>query len=196
MPQGYKACPTCAKVVPLEAETCPNCGAGLTEDTDIDTATGSEGPVPSYPPPPAPGRRSALKTAILLSVLGIIGFVGYRIVSTVTTVTSAIEDSVDEALEASIGPDEQDEQTFPTPNQGFVQCISQLAVYVDTLLQSDGTEDKALVATYGRGSFEFRTVHRVYRRTSALIEAVGDEAAVDRAVSMLERACSRKYGEP
>ena len=192
MAQGYRACPTCANVVPVDAATCPNCGAGLTEEGTIAPSA----PESPGPPPPYARRGSVLRTAILLSILGIIGVVGYRIISTVTSVTSAIEDGVTEALETSVAPTEQGEPTLPTSNPGFVQCVSQLAVYVDTLLQSDGTEDRALVATHGRKSFEFRTVYRVYRRTSRVIEEAGDEAAVDRAVAMLESACTRKYGPP
>ena len=198
MAYGDRKCLTCSNDIPAGSESCPYCGAAPPDDATIGTveeaAPGSTGAVrPGYPTA-APRRRSTVGRILTIGILAIAGIIGYRIVNTVQTVTDAIGDSIQDAVEASPFIEQEGTQVTNPPSAEFLRCVNQLAVYVDTLLQSDGEEERALLAAHNKRSFEYKTVHRVYRRTVRLIDSVGAEKAVDRAAKMLGKACEREFG--
>jgi hypothetical protein len=194
---GNRKCLTCSNYVPAGSESCPYCGAAPPDEATIGTveeagSASTEGVRPGYPT--AAPRRSTVGRIVTLGILAIVGFIGYRIVNTVQTVTNAIGDSIQDAVEESPFNEQGGTQVTNPPGAEFLRCVNQLAVYVDTLLQSDGEEERALLAAHNKRSFEYKTVHRVYRRTVRLIDSVGAEEAVDRAAKMLGRACEREFG--
>ncbi|MDQ3954652.1 MAG: hypothetical protein M3285_03780 [Actinomycetota bacterium] len=189
---------TCSNAIPAGSESCPYCGAAPPDEDSIGTveeaASGSSGAVRSGYPVAAPRRRSTVGRIVTLGILAIVGFIAFRIVSTVQTVTDAIGDSIQDAVEASPFIEQEGTRATNPSSAEFLQCVNQLAVYVDTLLQSEGEEERALLAAHNRRSFEYKTVHSVYRRTVSLIDKVGAEKAVDRAAKMLGRACEKEHG--
>ena len=194
-----RTCPTCSTQVPPGATECPNCGAAAPEAEPQDVPTDPAETIAHarYWARSHGGGGSKLGMGIgaivTVFVLGIGGFIAY-------TVWNAFN-SVNKAVEAT--EDVFDDIPIPTPGQfgglstnaDFIRCVNELAIYVDFLYESDGTNDTAVKTVYGKDSFEYRTVRTVYRRSSKLVPTEGKEVAVRKAADMLGARCKAHVEE-